>query len=309
MGKNIESDKKSIESLSWDAASVAVSLDKVRAYVEAEALKAMGWYLTAKRSKARMSQAIRMAAIVATALAGLLPIVITLWPALGGGSNAGSTVNTGLWSSLLVGLAAALLGADRAFGFSTGWIRYILTASVIRKSLEEFRLDWALLVAKAGAAPTPAQIEELLHRARDFRLAIEGHVIQETKDWATEFQNSLAQLEKDAKAQLEALKVQVENETKAAQEASRPSALELTVPNADAADRGFTVVLEGVAGEIAQEHVATASTWSRLSLAPGKYKLTVSATVGGGPVSTSKIVVLAPATVVQETLALPQPKP
>lgn len=310
MGDNIESDAKSVESLNWDAAGVAGSLEKVRAYVEAEALKAASWYMKAKGWKATMSRAIRLIAIVATALAGLLPIALTLVSALRGTAGAGTSavggVSTGLWSSLLVGLAAALLGVDRAFGFSTGWIRYILTASTIRKCLEEFRLDWALLTAKAGATPTPAQLEEMLRRAKDFRLAIEGYVIQETKDWATEFENSLAQIEKDAKTQLEALKAQVDRETKAAQEGSRPSALELTVPNAGRAEQGFTVTLEGVAGQLVQEHVATAGTWSRVALAPGQYKLTLSATVGGKARSTSKILDLAAGAVARETLALPE---
>jgi hypothetical protein len=58
-----------------------------------------------------------------------------------------------LWSSLFLGVAAALIGLDKTFGYSSGWARYVLTATNIRKSLEDFRLDWAELMAKAGNPP------------------------------------------------------------------------------------------------------------------------------------------------------------
>jgi len=55
-------------------------------------------------------------------------------------------------------------------------------------------------------------------------------VLQETKDWATEFQSNVAQLEKETKAQLDALKAQVEKAGVAQTAASQPGSVEITVP-------------------------------------------------------------------------------
>jgi hypothetical protein len=106
-------------------------------------------------------------------LAGLLPIIANLSPAAFGSPGQTPGAISGLWVSLAIGLAAGLFGLDRYFGFTTGWIRYILTGTAIHKALEEFRMDWALLSAKLSAPPTPDQIEALIRRAKQFRLAIE----------------------------------------------------------------------------------------------------------------------------------------
>ena len=95
-----------------------------------------------KQWKARFSRTIQLSVIVLTALAGLFPIVAYLakdmkWPYL---------AESGLWPSFFVGIAATLIGIDRAFGLSSSWSRYVLTATSIRKMLEEFRLDCALIM-------------------------------------------------------------------------------------------------------------------------------------------------------------------
>jgi hypothetical protein len=66
----------------------------------------------------------------------------------------GLQLSDGLWASLLLGVAAALFGLDKAFGYLSGWARYVLTATNIRRALEEFRMDWAELMVKAGTPPT-----------------------------------------------------------------------------------------------------------------------------------------------------------
>ena len=65
-------------------------------------------------------------------------------------------------ASICVGSAAALIGLDKTFGFSSGWARYVLTVTSIRKALEEFRMDWISLSAKIDKTPTPDQIQALI---------------------------------------------------------------------------------------------------------------------------------------------------
>jgi hypothetical protein len=204
MAKNITISASPLAPLLWDSANAGESLKTLCSYVEQEARGASEWYFSRKKTKAAISRWLRFTAIVLTALAGLLPIITNLYPAAFARSGQAPGTSSGLWFSLAIGLAAALLGLDRFFGFSTGWIRYILAGTAIHKALEEFRMDWALLSAKLSAPPTADQIEALILRAKQFRLAIEDCVLEETKAWAAEFQSNLARLEKEAKAQLEA---------------------------------------------------------------------------------------------------------
>jgi conflict system pore-forming effector with SLATT domain len=187
--------------LTWNSADPLGSLTAVAKYAENLATTASNWYWDNKRWKARFSRGIQLGAMTATALAGLVPVMASIFAIPG---------NTGLLSSALVGFAAALIGLDKAFGFSSGWARYVLTATSIRKALEEFRMDWTLLLAKMDTTPNAEQVGSLIQRAKDFIGQIEGLVFQETKDWVTEFQSNLAQIERDSKTQLDELKNQVQ---------------------------------------------------------------------------------------------------
>ena len=128
------------DALVWDSSSPAASLKKIGDAVEAEAATAYEWYWKQKRWKRIPSQWIQFNAVLLTALAGLAPIVLQVWKNFKGGA-----VDTGPIASLCVGLAAALLGIDKAFGFSTGWVRYVMAATAITKLLQEFRMDWVSL--------------------------------------------------------------------------------------------------------------------------------------------------------------------
>jgi hypothetical protein len=135
---------------------------------------------------------------------------------------------------------------------------------------------------------------------------VEGLVMQETKDWVTEFQNSLAQLEKDAAAQLATLKAQTDKAAQARDAATQPGSIELTVPNAEKADNAtIQIKLEDAGGALADQSVTGTKTWVRLNLGPGQYRLTVSAAVGGKPASTTSAVVVKPGEIAQPAIPLP----
>ena len=262
--ENIKSDP--LTSMPWKGTDPKSSLEALFKYVEAEADKSMTWYWRKKGVKAMLSRTIQFSAVVLTALGALIPVAINL---LRGPLGLGG-VDTGLWASLLVGLAAALIGVDRAFGYSSGWARYVLTATTIRKSLEEFRMDWTAISAKSGASPTADQLEAFIARARDFIVGVQAMVLQETKDWVTEFQNSIAQLDKEIAARLDALKSQIEKTAQTQAQAAQPGSIELTVPNADKTDGfDFDVLLEGFDGKLAEERVIGAKTWVRINVPPG----------------------------------------
>ena len=63
----------------------------------------------------------------------------------------------------------------------------MLAGTEIRRLLETFRMEWVQLVAAgcpppaSGAAPSPELVAALLAKARDFRVAVEGVIVQETR--------------------------------------------------------------------------------------------------------------------------------
>jgi hypothetical protein len=284
--------------IDWNAEDPAKSLQRIRNIAEVEGQKAIDWYWREKRWKRIPSQWIQFSALVLTAAAGLVPIVVQIVKNAGGPAN----FDSGPFASLFVGIAAALLGLDKAFGYSSGWTRYVLTATSLTTLLHEFRMDWILLSAASG---TPTTTAAMIQRAKEFVSAVQGMVAQETKDWATEFQSNMAQMEKDLKAQLDSLKAQVEKEAKAKQAAAKPGAIETAVTNADKTD-GFTfdVTLEGQLGKSA-DSVSNANGWVQINVAPGQYKLSVTAKYKGSTVSVSTVIDVKPGEIAKPSVTLP----
>lgn len=284
--KDIQSEGAAIPK--WDPANPGPSLTDVFCYVINEAGKSSNWYWRAKRWKARPSYIIRFSAWVLASIAGLLPIIAGLIPATPSGQTpsgiAALNLGNGLWASLLLGIAAALYGLDKTFGFSSGWARYVLAATNIRKMLEEFRMEWAQLMAKAGTSLTVDNVAPLLERAKKFRSDVEGLVLQETKDWVTEFQSNMAQMEKDVAAQLSTLKAQVDKTIQEKEAASKPGFIQLTIkdPNNKFANANLKVTLidsnnQTVQG--VQQQPVTSLAWSSPFVPPGTYQIKVEGSV------------------------------
>jgi len=286
----------------WDNNDPVQSLRDIRKAVEEEAQKAVDWYWRNKGSKSLCARGIQLSALVLTAFGGLASIVITL---LRIRYDIPNTLDSGHIATLCIGLAAALIGLDRAFGFSTGWTRYVLTATSLTKLLHEFRMDWTALVASAAEPPTSEQRTGLIQRAKEFVNSAQGMVLQETKDWATEFQSNMAQMEKDLKAQLDTLKVQIEKSDNEKKDASNPGAIELTLTNAEKTDDfKFHVKLEGTSGTFS-ESVSNAKIWTRVNVTPGQYKAGLDAMVQGKNISASGIVEVKPGEIAKPSLTLP----
>ena len=284
----------------WDNADPAKSLQKIRNAVELEGQKAIDWYWKAKRWKRIPSQWIQFFALVLTAAAGLVPIIFQLVK----NQRVATGFDSGPLASLFIGIAAALLGLDKAFGYSSGWTRYVLTATSMTKLLHEFRMDWVALSAAAGESPVE-QEAAMIQRAKEFISAIQGIIAQETKDWATEFQSNMAQMEKDLKTQLDSLKAQVDKGAKDKEAATKAGAIELTVTNADKTDSfSFDVVLDGQSGK-STDAVSNSKVWTRINTVPGQYSISINAKYKGSIVSTATIVDVKPGGTENPSVTLP----
>jgi hypothetical protein len=288
----------------WDNADPARSLQELREAVELEGQKAIEWYWQHKKWKRRWAQLFQFLALFLTASAGLVPILLQVLTNFKV-NTAWMPKDSGPLAAVFVGIAAALLGLDKAFGFSSGWVRYVLTATSMTKLLEEFRMDWIALSAVSAVPPTADQQSARIQRAKQFVSTIQGMVEQETKDWATEFQSNIAQMEKDLKVQLDTLKAQVDKAAKDKEVASKPGAIELTVTNADKTDAfSFDVVLEGQSGK-STDSVSNAMVWTRINVVPGQYKIGINAKSKGNLIATSTVITVNPGETAKPSVTLP----
>jgi hypothetical protein len=287
----------------------------------ATAQRSENWYWKYKTAKARFATTIQWAAILAAGLAGLVPIAarLTLFSGVSSWLRALhiAPVDSGLLASFLIGAGAALLGIDRVAGMSSGWTRYVLTATAIRAASAEFRMDWAALSAQVTETPTAEQAAAMIQRAKAFSLAIEALITKETQDWAAEFRQNMNSLERDLKVQVDQAKTErdkTEQEAKAtaAQEkaerekAAQPGSIEVHVPNASSTDDfQFQAKLETDTKTIADEAVTGSETWTLIKVPAGQYKLTISGSAKKQKVSSTTVVYVKPGEPTKSQLSLP----
>jgi len=289
---NIDADRTYIPN--WDPARPNESLKEIHDYAIDQAIKSMDWYWKHKGAKALFSQTVRFFAWVLAAVSGILPILANLYD-----GDQKNWFHSPLVPSLLLGIAAALLGLDKAFGYSTGWARYVLTATNIRKILEQFRLDWAELMMQSGISAQPAnpitapQVAPLIECAMQFRTEVENQVLQETKDWITEFQTNTAQLEKDIATQIANLKTQVDKTIAARTAANQPGTIQLTVadPNNKAGSGGLQITLIDSTNKTILQEPVILPNWASRFIAPGTYQMRL--TLNNAPVGSTPLVTVA----------------
>jgi hypothetical protein len=235
---------------------VVASLRALYEHAEASAAQAIGWYIRAKSGKGLWSRTLRVAAILLTTLGGLAPVLASIgW--LGGARG----LLVGQLGYVFLGLAAAAVALDRFFGFSSGWMRYINTAQTLQRLLAEFRFDWAVFgVQLSGRAPDADQVQIMIQRVKEFVLAVNYEVAQETQVWIADFQSSLAEIERSARAQMER---------------QQPGAIEVLVPGGADLPQGWTLTLDG-----APIRSLRASRYLIGHVPPGLHRVTVRAVVG-----------------------------
>lgn len=184
-----------LSALDLDPAKPADYLLKLRGFVEARALDAIGWYLTKKAPVARWSKVLRFCAILLATVGAVLPL-IGATPLLGNGQGA----TMGNYGYVFLALSGAAVLFDKLFGLSSRWMRYMTTSMILQRQLAQFEMDWAAAwLEVVDQNPTTAQKEQLIGLLRAFRLAIADEVVRETQAWVAEFESGLAQLERQAR--------------------------------------------------------------------------------------------------------------
>ncbi|MEM1369551.1 MAG: SLATT domain-containing protein [Cyanobacteria bacterium P01_H01_bin.15] len=131
MTKNNESGKKSKtlpvvqnlrsltfpSQLDWSPNQIAASLESVYEFVNNECREAIGWYYHKKRSKKFLGVFLRIGAIFAAAVAGVIPIIGEIF------KEGDVPLISPAWSTIFLAIAAVLVALDQFGGATSGWVR------------------------------------------------------------------------------------------------------------------------------------------------------------------------------------------
>ena len=134
------------------------------------------------------------------------------------------------WGYIAFASAGACVAADKFYGMSSCWIRYMKTQLVLEAALTDLRYDWFALLAKVEKQqPTPEQVQAMLQKMKEFVVLVHAQIQEETDAWVLEFQASLADLTNTVRAQ---------------RDAQKAGSVQVIVPNTKDFDGGVKVQLD-----------------------------------------------------------------
>jgi hypothetical protein len=163
-------------------------LDSLYAAIENKAREMIVWYLNKRRFPSLCSRFLRFLAIMLASFGGLCPLLQHI-----------GDYNLNQWGYFSFGLAAAILGLDKFFGFSSAWMRYMLMQMSLQKKFANFQLEWLKRRCFVTKDLSQEEVESLFMFLQNFQVDFLTEVEQEVHSWVIEFQSNLVQLNKMGK--------------------------------------------------------------------------------------------------------------
>jgi len=262
---------KDTDLLSWDEykdAPVDVALPSIYAHAGNTSWRIREWYWQSIASKKRMSLAVRGITFFGVLIGTACPIVAGLL------SQSDDKFRLAQAGIIVLAVAAMLQVADRVFGWSTGWLRYVTTVTAMENSTHKFELDWADYIVSKSGALADTDKKPLFDLAKQLEEDVFKLRSDETDKWAAEFVSGTALLGELIKSQRDLAEKNADAarvDIAAQKAAAKTGAVELTLTHKPAGIVGVTIELDGYPAE-----QFTGTVWSKLGLEPRQYTLTVS---------------------------------
>ena len=192
----------------WEHEKPPESLHKIYLWTIQNAESQIEWYEKKKNPLKLASKLIRFLSILLAGIGALCPLIDA--------TKVFGNLILSQWGYVFLALAAGIAGFDYYFGYSSGWMRKIVTQISLERVLKEFQYDWAILQANAVKSSSDFNPLAFLNLAKDFTSRIENLVKDETDAWVAEFQTNITQLEKVLKTETEvrkqgSIKISVKN--------------------------------------------------------------------------------------------------
>jgi len=214
-------------SISWKAQTLEDDIRALTDYAIAIGQNSKGYYTRNSAYKRAWAKALRLIAILATAVAGLLPIISQI------ASKYYRNPLDPAWATIAISVGITAIGLDRFFGFSSAWMRFVTTEIKIEGKIGQFRMNienekfsWA------GEPPSFDKAKTTLNIIAVFINDLSDTVKDETNSWMLEFQNVIQKLNEDANVKVESSKL---------------GGLSIAIENGDKFPDGITILLEGQA--------------------------------------------------------------
>lgn len=121
------------------------ALESIYSYITSFATSTTGWYWKSIQMKRRTSLTVRTLSFMLLAFGTAAQLYATTI------SDMQHRLDTTQIAIASLAIAALMLVADRAFGWSGGWMRYIVTVTTMENLIRAFQLEWAkFFVSKVG---------------------------------------------------------------------------------------------------------------------------------------------------------------
>lgn len=177
-------------SLQWTSQQRRDSLDKLNAWSVDKGGDAIAWYFSKKSAHQIFCRIFRVSAILLLAFSGILPLL----------NEVTHLAIHSLWSALALAGAATLILLDRFYGFTSGWIRFMLAGQQIVQLLENFQIEierQKLLWRED--IPSQQETLDMIDANQCFLDRLQDIVRKETQQWAKEFSEALKQIDDQIK--------------------------------------------------------------------------------------------------------------
>lgn len=248
-------------------------LAAIYAHIEKVSRQVCAWYWASIRTKRNTSLGVRWLSFSLLVLGTTFPIFAALQ----------ATAEHKLFLTQLAVAFLVIAGlsqlADRVFGWSSGWMRYITTVTTMENLTRAFQMEWARYLVTKATAPDPADVKALFDLAKGLEQELMKLQAEETTKWVAEFNTGIALLDtmiktqrEEADKKLEAIRTSLttqESATKADEKAKLPGALEVTL----------TFKADAKAVEIALDNETPkgffGTFWTRVDVAPGRHVVRV----------------------------------
>lgn len=196
------------------------------------------WYWKSIGVKKRTCQVVRLLMLGLLFAGTVLPVVIE------GSASAEERVRQLQFGVAALACAGLLQVADKVFGWSSGWVRYMTTVTGLEALATRFEMDVAgyRLARQAGIdANDVALLFGLAKKSVDDALALQA---DETEKWVAEFANGTAALADALKAGKDAADKSRTDSRLLATAAAQTGTLQVTITRASATDE-VAVSLDG----------------------------------------------------------------
>ncbi len=195
MCPDAQGQRPSFPTLVWKPGTLAAPLEGVVGYVDALTTWYIDWYERKRASAKRWAKLFRTLAILATAGAGLVPVLAEILK-----RQDGTPWIPPLCTALLVGLAALFIAIDSFWGYTRAWVRYMRSKQELSGFLDAFHLDWEQeKLSWNGKDPAPDRAEAWLGGCSRFLMEVHSFVREETEQWATDFQAAVSRMDQAAR--------------------------------------------------------------------------------------------------------------